>query len=133
MNETDLYQKERIKKVIGLMKNELGKKIMTKFAALKAKPNSRLTDNKNDNKNKRVCHKVDLGSLKKDNKEFIKNNKLILRSTQSFRNEKHYEYTEEINKIALSANNNVKIQPTDSIETYVHETRQGFNVQKRRN
>ena len=104
------------------MKDELGKKIMTEFAALKAKPSSRLTDNKNEDKNKRVCHKVDLGSLKKDNKEFIKNNKLILKSTQSFRSEKHYEYTEEVNKIALSANNDVRIQPIDSIETYTHGT-----------
>ena len=114
--------KGKNKKVIGLMKDELVRKIMTEFAALKAKPNSRLTDNKNEEKNKRVCHKVDLGSLKKDNKEFIKNNKLILKSTQSFRSEKHYEYTEEVNKIALSANNDVRIQPIDSIETYAHGT-----------
>ena len=80
--------KGKTQKVIGLIKDELGRKIMTEFAALKAKPSSRSTDNNDEDKNKKVGHKVDLGSLKRDNKEFIKNNKLILKSTQSFRSEK---------------------------------------------
>ena len=34
----------------------------------------------------------------------LKNNKLILKSQQTFRSERHKVFTEEVNKIALSAN-----------------------------
>ena len=43
-------------------------------------------------------------------KEFIKNNKLILKSLQRFRSKKHNEFTKEVNKIALSANNDKGMQ-----------------------
>ena len=36
MNQIDCYQKEKIKKVIGLMKDELGGIIMTKLFGLRA-------------------------------------------------------------------------------------------------
>ena len=38
MNWIDHYQEEKMEKVIGLMKDELGRKIMTKSAGLKVKP-----------------------------------------------------------------------------------------------
>ena len=41
--------------------------------------------------------------LEKHHKGFIKN-KLILKSQQTFRSEKNNVFTEEVNKIALSAN-----------------------------
>ena len=37
-----------------------------------------------------------------------KNNKLILKSQHRFRCEKHNQFTEEVNKIALSASDNKK-------------------------
>ena len=37
---------------------------------------------------------------------------------QRFKSEKHNIFTEEINKIALSSNNDKRIQSIDSIETY---------------
>ena len=37
-----------------------------------------------------------------------KNNNLILKSQHRFRCEKHNQFTEEVNKIALSASNNKK-------------------------
>ena len=40
-------------------------------------------------------NKIDVDSFK-DNKEFIKNNKLILKTQQRFRSEKHNVFTEEI-------------------------------------
>ena len=66
--------------------------------------------------------KVDVGNLKDDNKEFIKNNKLILKTQQRFRSKKHNEFTEEINKIALSSNDDKRTQSIDLIETNAHAT-----------
>ena len=66
--------------------------------------------------------KVDVGNLKDDNKEFIKNNKLILKTQQRFRSKKHNEFTEEINKIALSSNDDKRTQSIDLIETNAHGT-----------
>ena len=48
--ETDLDQKGKNKKVIELMKDELGGKIMKKFAALRKKTYSYLTDNNDEDK-----------------------------------------------------------------------------------
>ena len=64
-------------------------------------------------------NKFDVDSLKEDKKEFIKNNKPILKKTyQRFKNEIH----EVINKIILSSNDDEKMQSIDSIETYAYGT-----------
>ena len=60
---------------------------------------------------------ININSLKKDHKEFIKNNKLILKTQQRFKSEKHI-FTEEIKKIALSKNDDKRMQSIDSIEMY---------------
>ena len=44
------YQKEKNKKVIGLMKDELGRKIMTKLVGLRAKIYSYLIDDGNEDR-----------------------------------------------------------------------------------
>ena len=49
--------------------------------------------------------KIDVDSFKKDHKELVKNNKLILQTHQRFKIERHNVFTEETNKIALSSNN----------------------------
>ena len=43
-------------------------------------------------------NEINLDSLKKDHKEFIKKNKLILKTHQRFKRERHNVFTEEINK-----------------------------------
>ena len=60
--------------------------------------------------------KIDVDSLK----EFIKNNKVILKKQQRLRSEKHNIFTEEINKNALSSNDDKRMQSIDSIETYAY-------------
>ena len=50
-------------------------------------------------------------------KEIVKKNKPILKTQQRFKSEKHNVFTEEINKIALSSNDDKIIQSVDSIET----------------
>ena len=47
-------------------------------------------------------HKIEKDSLKEDQKEFVKNNKLILKTQQRFESERYNVFTEETNKIALS-------------------------------
>ena len=58
--------------------------------------------------------------LQENYKEFIKNDKLILKSQQRFRSEKHYLFTEEINKIIFNANDDRIIQSIDSIDIYAN-------------
>ena len=59
-------------------------------------------------------------SLKEDQKELIKKKKLILKTQQRFRSEKHNVFTEEINKIILSSNDDKRLQSIDSIEIYAY-------------
>ena len=46
------------------------------------------------------------------------NNKTILKSQQRFKSDHHKVYTEEINKIALSSNDDKRLQISDRIKTY---------------
>ena len=64
--------------------------------------------------------KIDVDSLKEDEKEFVKNNKLILKTQQRFKSEKHNVFTEEINKIAVSSNDDNRMRSIDSKETYAY-------------
>ena len=54
----------------------------------------------------REKNKVDVDILRENHNEFIKNSNLILKSQQTFRNEKHNVFTEKVNKIELTTNNN---------------------------
>ena len=49
-------------------------------------------------------NEIDVDSLKKDHKELIENNKLILKTQLRFQRERHNVFTEEINEISLSSN-----------------------------
>ena len=59
-------------------------------------------------------NKIDVDNLK----EFTKNNQLILKTQQRLENEKHNVFTEEINKMALSLNDDKRVQSIDLIETF---------------
>ena len=50
------------------------------------------------------------------------NDKIILKSQQRFKSDHHNVYTEEINKIALSSNDDKKLQTSDRIKTYPYGT-----------
>ena len=66
-------------------------------------------------------NKLDKDSLRENYKEFIKNNRLILKSLQKFRVEKHNVFTEEVNKIVLTDNDDKGMQSIYSIEIYTYE------------
>ena len=50
-------------------------------------------------------------------KDCLFNDKIILRSPQVFRSDPHEMYTKEINKTALSSNNDMRLQIFDKITT----------------
>ena len=47
---------------------------------------------------------------KRKQKEFIRSNKLILKTQERFKSEKRNIFTEEINKIAISSNDDKRMQ-----------------------
>ena len=60
-------------------------------------------------------NKVGIDNIKKDLEEFIRNNKSILKIQQRFKSERHNVFTQEINKIALSSNDDKRMQSIDLI------------------
>ena len=66
-------------------------------------------------------NKFNTDSRKKDHEKIIRNNKSILKTQQRFKTERHNVFTEEINKIALSSNDDKRMQSIDSNETYAYD------------
>ena len=108
------------KKVIGLMKDDLGGKIVTEFVALRPKTYSYLTDDcKEDKKAKGTKKWVIKREPKFDNyKDCLLNDKVVLKSQQRFKIERHDIYTENVNKIALSSNDDKRLIALDKITSY---------------
>ena len=50
--------------------------------------------------------------------DYLLNNKLLLQSQQRFKSDHHNVYTEQINKIALSSNDDKRFQKFDKITKY---------------
>ena len=63
-----------------------------------------------------------MNNLKKDHKEVIKADKLILKTRQRFISERYNVFTGEINTIILRSNDNKRMQSIYSIETYAYRT-----------
>ena len=55
-------------------------------------------------------------------KDCLFNSKTIIKWQQRFRSDHHRVYTKEVNKIALSSNDDKRIQTYDKVNTYPHET-----------
>ena len=108
------------KKVIGLMKDELGRNIITEFVTLRPKTYSYSTDDgKEDKKVKRTKKCVIKRMIKfNDYKNCLLKDKAILKSQQRLISKKHDVYTESINKIALSNSDDKRIVSSDKITTY---------------
>ena len=51
-------------------------------------------------------------------KDCLFNGEVILKSQQIFKSDHHKVYTEEVNKIALSSDDDNRLQTFDGIETY---------------
>ena len=109
-------------KEIGLMKDELGGKIMTEFVALRPETYAYAIDVDKDNEFKKAkgtkkC--VIKEKLKfEEHKDCLLNAKAVIKSQQRFKSERHDLYTEEVNKIALSSNDDKRLQTFDKFTTY---------------
>ena len=131
------------KKVIGMFKDELSGKIMIEFCALRAKAYSFLIDdysNENYEKNK-ITNKKAKGTKKcivkreiifTNYADALFNDKILIKSQQRFRSDHHKVYTEEVNKIALSGNDDKRIQTSDRITTYPYGMEIIIDLQKLR-
>ena len=108
------------KKVTGLMKDELGRTIMTEFVALRPKTYSYLMDDGGSDKKAKGTKKcvIKRRVTFNDYKDCLLNNETNLKSQQRFKSERHDVYTEEINKIALSSNDDKRLQTFDRITSY---------------
>ena len=108
------------KKVIGLMKDELGGKIITEFVTLRPKTYSYLINNFKEDKKAKGTKKCIIKRMIKfnDYKNCLLKDEIILKSQQRFISKKHDVYTENINKIVLSNNDDKRIVSSDKITSY---------------
>ena len=108
------------KKVIGLIKDELGGKIITEFVTLRPKTYSFLADDGKEDKKAKGTKKCVIKKMIKfnDYKKCLLNDEVILKSQQRFISKRHDVYTENINKIALSNNDDKRIVSSNKISSY---------------
>ena len=117
------------KKVFGLFKDELERKIMNEFCALRAKKWAYLIDDGSEHKKGKGTKKCVIKRRAMFEKyiDYLFDNKIILKSQQIFRSDHHDVYTVEIKKIALSSNDDKRLQTFDKATRYLHGTN-GFKV-----
>ena len=101
-------------------KNELGGGIITEFVALRPKTYSYMTDEFIEMKKAKVTKKCVIKKMLKceDYKKCLFGNKSMLKLQRRFKSENHEVYTENINKIALSSNDDKRIVAFDRIVSY---------------
>ena len=108
------------KKVIGLMKDELGGKTMTEFVALRPKLYSyKVLDGSEDKK----CKGIKKCFVKKtltfeEYKTCLFNDSTEYRSQLMFRSANHEVHTTEVNKVALNRDDDKRISRKDGISTF---------------
>ena len=108
------------KKIIGLMKDELGGEIITEFTALRQKTYYYLIDNDKIDKKAKDTKKCVINKMIifNDYKKCLLNGEIIFKSQQRFVSNKHDVYTEDVNKIALSNDDDKRIVSPDKISSY---------------
>ena len=115
---------DRQEQKIGLFKDELGGKIMVELVRLRAKTYAYLMDDDSEHKKakgtKRCIIKREF--MFKNYEDCLFNNKVILKSQQRFESDYHNVYTEQINKIELSSNDDKRLQTFDKTTTYPYGT-----------
>ena len=108
------------KKVLGVMKDELGGGIIKEFVALRPKAYSYETEDGIELRKAKGMKKCVIDKMLgfEDYKNCLFNNGKVLRSQQRLRSEDHNVYPENINKIALSCDDDKRFVAKDRIESY---------------
>ena len=93
-----------------MFKDELGGKIMTELIVLRAKAYAYITEDGSVHKRAKGTKKCIIKrEMFEHYKDCLFNNKTIIKSQQRFRSDHHRVYTEEVNKIALSSNDDKRL------------------------
>ena len=102
------------------MKDELGGEIITEFISLRPKTYSYLTDNDKIDKKTKGTKKCVIKKMIKfdDYKKCLLNDEVILKSQQRFISNKYDVYTEDVNKIPLSNDDDERIVSSNKITSY---------------
>ena len=126
LSSIDHYLQEKIK-VIGLMKDELGGKLMIELVVLRPKTYSHLMDDDSEAKKAKGKKKCLIKKMLKfsDYKNCLLKNEIISKSQQRFKSERHNVYTEDLNKIGLSSNDDKRLQTYDRMTSYLSGTSAG--------
>ena len=97
---------------------------MKEFCALRPKTYTYLMDDDSEKKKaKWIKQCVIKRRLRFENyKDSLFNNKTILRSQLRFKSNHHNVYTEKVKKIALSSNDDKRLQTCDRVTTYPYGT-----------
>ena len=113
-------EKGKNKKAIGKFKDELGSFIISEFGAHRAKTYAYKLDNNDEVKKAKGTKKCVIQNQLtfKDYVNVLFNKVPMIKSQLSFRSRNHEICTEKINKIALSSNDNKRIQDDNEINTY---------------
>ena len=117
---------DKNKKVPGLFKNELEGKIIIELVGLRPKIYAYLIDDGSNHKKvkgTKMCV-IKQKFMFENYIDCLFNNKTIHRSQERFKIYYHNMYTEEVNKIALSSNDDKRLQTSDRITTYPYGTRE---------
>ena len=109
------------KMVIGMFKDEVGGKIITEFVGLRAKNYAYFCEKKEYKKCKGIKMNVTKKDISfKDYKDCLFHDAQIRKKMNVFRGRGHDVYSEEINKVALSANDDKRVILKDGIHTLAH-------------
>ena len=107
------------KKVPGMMKDEAGGKIIEEFVGLRAKLYSyKMFEGKEEKKCKGIKKPVIKNISFENYKECLLNQKPQMKKMNVIRSRKHQIFSETVNKIALSANDDKRIIQKDGISTF---------------
>ena len=103
-----------------MFKDKLGRKIMIEFCALRAKAYVFKLDDDTENKKAKGTKKciVKRELILKNYMDSLFNNEVIIKSQQRFRSDHHRVFTEEVNKIAVSSNDDERLQTFDKVTTF---------------
>ena len=112
------------KRVIDLFNDKLGGKIMKEFVALRAKAYAYLMEDGSEHKKAKGTKKciIKLELTFENYKNSLFNDEIILKLQQRFKIDHDKVYTEEVNKIALSSNDDKRLQTFEKVITYSYGT-----------